>query len=277
MELSVESRLFVNRVNDQVRKRQNRISNVAGDGEELSIVMGNVYGCNSGISSFRERISKTIVTPLWIWQISHSNKSSHICEIVAEQDEISGLETIGWEKHSWKYLLLIGDERIINLQRTEVYVFSDFVLSLGRIHQNPESKKHGNKEWDGWPLLKATETLTESVEIRLNSSGTFSQDSPRCSSSTKSKILTEQIRRNTRNFHRKNFIYVDVQRHFLLNKRQWTRMFGKRSTRILVCKTIWYKTMVIHWSRFRKEVVFYERTVHKESGIISMKRCWWNS
>ena len=38
LELSVESRLFVNRVNDQVRKRQKRISNIAGDGEEHSII-----------------------------------------------------------------------------------------------------------------------------------------------------------------------------------------------------------------------------------------------
>ena len=51
--------------------------------------------------------------------------------LVSEQDEISGLETIGWENHSWKYLSLIGDERIINLQRTKVYVFSDSVLSFG--------------------------------------------------------------------------------------------------------------------------------------------------
>ena len=43
---------------------------------------------------------------------------------VTEQDEISGLETIGWEKHSWKYMSLIGDERIINLQRTIVYVLT---------------------------------------------------------------------------------------------------------------------------------------------------------
>ena len=60
---------------------------------------------------------------------------------MAEQDEISGLGTIGWEKHSWKYLSLIGGERIINLQRTIVYVFSDSVLCLGRIHQNPEAWK----------------------------------------------------------------------------------------------------------------------------------------
>ena len=38
--------------------------------------------------------------------------------LVSEQDQISGLETIGWEDHSWKYLSLIGEERIINLQRT---------------------------------------------------------------------------------------------------------------------------------------------------------------
>ena len=38
LELSVDSRSFVNRVNDQVRKRQKRISNVTGDGEEHSII-----------------------------------------------------------------------------------------------------------------------------------------------------------------------------------------------------------------------------------------------
>ena len=38
LELSVESRSFVNRVNDQVRKRQKRISNFAGEGEHNSII-----------------------------------------------------------------------------------------------------------------------------------------------------------------------------------------------------------------------------------------------
>ena len=38
LELSVDSRSFVNRVNDQVRKTQKRISNVTGDGQEHSII-----------------------------------------------------------------------------------------------------------------------------------------------------------------------------------------------------------------------------------------------
>ena len=62
-------------------------------------------------------------------------------KLVAEQDEISGLETIGLENLSWKYLSLIGDERIINFQRTKVYVFSDSVLCLGKIHQHPDANE----------------------------------------------------------------------------------------------------------------------------------------
>ena len=38
MELSAESRSFVNRVTDQVRKRQKRISNVTEDGEKHSMI-----------------------------------------------------------------------------------------------------------------------------------------------------------------------------------------------------------------------------------------------
>ena len=52
-------------------------------------------------------------------------------------------------KHSWKCLSLIGDETDINLQRAKVYVFSDSVLCLGKIFENPES----NDAWEqrlGW-------------------------------------------------------------------------------------------------------------------------------
>ena len=59
-------------------------------------------------------------------------------KLVSEQDEISNVDAIHWEKHSWKYLSLIGDETVINLQRAKVYVFSDSVLCLGRILQHPD-------------------------------------------------------------------------------------------------------------------------------------------
>ena len=49
-ELSVESRSFLSRVNDQVRKRQKRFSNVTEDGEKQSMIW-NVHVCNNGINS----------------------------------------------------------------------------------------------------------------------------------------------------------------------------------------------------------------------------------
>ena len=76
--------------------------------------------------------------------LTHKQMFDISTRLVSEQDETSGLETIGWENHSWKYLSLIGDERVINLQRTKVYVFSDSVFCLGKIFENPQS----NDAWE---------------------------------------------------------------------------------------------------------------------------------
>ena len=43
-------------------------------------------------------------------------------QLVNDQEEIHGLEKSHWE-NSWKRLSLIGDETVINVQRTKVYVF----------------------------------------------------------------------------------------------------------------------------------------------------------
>ena len=44
---------------------------------------------------------------------------------------------------------MIGDEKVINLQRAKVYVFSDSVLCLGKIHQLPQSSESW-KDRMGW-------------------------------------------------------------------------------------------------------------------------------
>ena len=131
LELTVESRSFVNRVNDQVRKRQKRSSmNVTDDGEKHSIMWRMFMSVTMESAVFMRRdylnnchsIAKAKdLTLKQMFDVS--------TRLVSEQDEISGSETLGWENHSWKYLSLIGEERIINLQRTKVYVFSDSVLS----------------------------------------------------------------------------------------------------------------------------------------------------
>ena len=103
---------------------------------ESAVLMGKNY-----LNNCQSIVNTTDLTPKQMFDIS--------TRLVSEQNGISGLETIGWENHSWKYLSLIGDERVINLQRTKVYVFSDFVLCLGKIFENPES----NDAWEqrlGW-------------------------------------------------------------------------------------------------------------------------------
>ena len=150
LELTVESRSFVNRVNDQVRKRQNRISTVTEDGETHSMIWGifmtftmesAVFMRKNYLNNCQSIANTTDLTLRQMFDIS--------TRLVPEQDEISGLETIGWENHLWKYLSLIGGERVINLQRTMFYVLSDSVLCLGKIHENPQS----NDAWEqrlGW-------------------------------------------------------------------------------------------------------------------------------
>ena len=59
------------------------------------------------------------------------------------QEEINCLDKNLYGKNSWKRLSLIEDEVVINIQSTQVYVFSDSVLCLGKILQHPDS----NEAW----------------------------------------------------------------------------------------------------------------------------------
>ena len=96
-------------------------------------------------------------------------------QLVNNQEEINGLDKILWRKDCWTRLSLIGDEIVINLQRTKVYVFSDSLLCLGKVLQHPESNGAWKNRVAGIRSEKATEIMMLSVESRQNSSGTSSR------------------------------------------------------------------------------------------------------
>ena len=124
--------------------------------------------------------------------------------LVAEQDEISGLETTRWENHSWKYLSLIGDERVINLQRTKVYVFSHSVLSWQDIRKFWISRSMGAKIWTDQIFSK----LQKLWQDRWGANGIRVEYFPRIqyvAVQWRSQKFTVQIRRNAIKFHRKEF------------------------------------------------------------------------
>ena len=198
-------------------------------------------------------------------------------KLVGEQDEISNVDTIRWEKHSWKYLSLIGDETIINLQRAKVYVFSDSVLCLGKIHQHPKANEswkeriewittsQSYRDYDGisgeptefeWNIFpgfttlqlygKVTDLLSRLGETPENFTG---------------RILFMSM------FNDISCGTKDNERECLANAKVvsiYAKKFG-----------------IGQWSFIgpgsEKKWYSMEENSHKEFGTISRKRCWWNS
>ena len=135
---------FVNKVKDQVRNRQKRISNVAGSGEEHSTICGMFMATTLNAATFMGKNFSTFQSVVKNHEdLTLKQMFDVTAQLVNKQDEINGLDKIQWEKYSWRRLSLIGDETVINLQSTKVYVFSDSVLCLGKVLQHPES----NKAW----------------------------------------------------------------------------------------------------------------------------------
>ena len=64
--------------------------------------------------------------------------------ILEQSDEIFGVSQISCESSLWKQLSLVNDEEVIRLSHARVYVFSDSVLCLGKMNQNPIS----NTVWE---------------------------------------------------------------------------------------------------------------------------------
>ena len=59
---------------------------------------------------------------------------------VGKSDEIYGVTPINWEDSSWKQLSVVSDEEVISLSHAKVYVFSDSVVCLGKMNQEPNIK-----------------------------------------------------------------------------------------------------------------------------------------
>ena len=95
-------------------------------------------------------------------------------KLISEQsDEIYGVKTINWEDSSWKYLSLISDEQVISLLHTEVHVFSDSAMCLGKMNETSQS----NIAWENrltWFKSSSEYRFLDRIE-------------PHCISVTKSK------------------------------------------------------------------------------------------
>ena len=136
-------------------------------------------------------------------------------KLIAEQsDEIYGTIKNNWEHSSWKYLSSVGDEEVVSLLHTKVYVFSDSVLCLGKVNEDPQS----NTAWEErltWfkssPEYRALERIDgEPMEFewifpRIHHIAAL-QQSPR---------VHVKDEHTTRKIPWTDYLHVDVQRHLM--------------------------------------------------------------
>ena len=160
-------------------------------------------------------------------------------------------------KTSWKYLSsVMNRSSVFNAQK--ICVFSDSVLCLGKIHENPQS----NKAWEDrltWfkssPEYRNFDRIDgEAIEFEWN----IFPGIHHVVAQPQSPRVTVEIEWNTTKIHRTDYLHVDVQRHLMGIKRQQERMRVKCSTRVSICEKIRSRTMVISRTWIIEKVVFYQ-------------------
>ena len=127
-ELSMGSRSFLNKVNDQVRKRQKRNSmNIAENDEKHSMIWGMFMSVTLESAVFiGNNYLDTCHSITSTRETSHWNKCSTSARFVSEQEEISGVETIGWEiiQGSICLWLVMKELTIFSAQRSTSFQIS---------------------------------------------------------------------------------------------------------------------------------------------------------
>ena len=86
--------------------------------------------------------------------------------ILEQSDEIFGVSRISLKKSPCKQLSLVNDEEVISLSHAKVYVFSDSVLCLGKMNQNPTSNTAWEQQLDWFKKSSQYRTLTQLTENR---------------------------------------------------------------------------------------------------------------
>ena len=258
---------FVNKVKDQVQNRQKRMSNIAESGDEHSIIWRMFMATTLNAATFVGKNFSTIHSVVK----NHENLTlKQMFDVTAQlmnnQEEINCLDKILWEKNSWTRLSLIGDETVINLQSTTVYVFSDSVLCLGKVLQHPKSNEAWKNRVAGVRSERSYRDFDaingESTEFEWNIFPRFT----RCSSVIKSMIYWA-IGDKHQQLSREEFQSCQCfQWHLLCQKRQQRWMFGKCGICEGTCEKICYWATVIHSTTFRKEVVFFREQSTRSLG-----------
>ena len=260
-----------------MRKRKKRMSNVADSGEEHPIIWGMCVVATMNAATFMRKNflnnqnsikNSTDLTLKKMFDISE--------KLVGEQEEIN-LDNMQWGKNSWKQLSLIGDETVINLQRAKVYVFSDSVSCLGKIHSHPESNEAWKKKI-GWIITDKSCSDYDGIngeptEFKWNIFPGFTT-LQLCGKITD---LLSRLREKPETFTGRILfmsMFNDISCDGRGNEEECV-------ANVKVVSILAKKSGIEQWSFIgpgsEKKWSSMEENVHKEFGITSRTRCCWNS
>ena len=123
-DLSLGSRSFLHRVNDQVQKRQKQSSQDATKGREAhSVKWGRIMSSTLESSVF---MGEELLRQLAFHQNTEDLSMKQMFDIseklISEQsDEINGVKSINWEDSSWKYLSLVMNKSSVFSAQKSTY------------------------------------------------------------------------------------------------------------------------------------------------------------
>ena len=150
-----------------------------------------------------------------------------------------------------------------SVSRTQkVYVFSDAVFCLGKMNQNPTSNSAGEENLSWFKSSSQCRNLDTIDGEPMDSSGISSQDSPHCSSATKSKsCLKWAIHQNLKDE--------------LSSCRCSVTSYGEFNIKTMKKECIANATLVsvfakrcpaVHWSFLRSETKWYSSNLDRPQG-----------
>ena len=266
---------FVDKVKDQVRHRQKRMSNVAESGEEHSVIWWMFMAATMNAATFMGKNFSTIQSVVKNSEdLTLKQMFDVTAQLVNNQEEINGLDKILWGKNSWTRLSLIDDEIVINLQRTKVYVFSDSVLCLGKVLQHPES----NGAWKnriGWITTDKSYRdydgiNGESTEFEWNIFPGFTT----LHLCGKINDLLSDLGQTPETFT--GIIPFMSMFNDISCERKGNTEECLANARVVKVLALVLDSGHLSVQVLRRSGILWKRIVHKEFGITSRKKCCWN-
>ena len=268
---------FVNKVQDQVRNRQKRMTNVAESCTEHSIIWGMFMATTLNAATFMGKNFSTIQSVVKNHEsLTLKQMFDVTAQLVNNQEEINCLDKILYGKNSWTHLSLIHDEVVINLQSTNVHVFSDSVLCLGKVLQHPECNEAWKNRVAGVRAERSYRDYDaingESTEFEWNIFPGFTT----LQLCDKISDLLSYMGQTPESFTGRILfmsMFNDIFCDRYDNKDECLRNAN-------IVKTFAGRCGIGQWSLLdqvlRKSGIL-PRIVHKELGTILRKKCYWNS